>query len=228
MNIYKFPTGRRLNAVREVARRALALLANDIAVHASVAVAHDTEVLAMESRAEGTSRSRYGTEASGLDRRADSTTVGIEAHLEAQERVYGASSQRGRDAAFVRRKLLPQGAGAITRLPYVSQYERINALIQRARDPEIAPVIERIPELSAMLAELATVNAEYGTAIGAYDRDRPDSQELLAAQARGQELLCEVAALIVARYVLLPELRAERDALLEPILRQNEEIRLAR
>jgi hypothetical protein len=228
MSIYKFGTGRRLHAVREVARRALAFLANDIATHAQRAVEHDTRVLAMEARAEDTHRSRYGAEAPVIDRRVDSMTMGTEAHLEAQERVYGASSQRGIDAAFLRRKLFPQGAGAITRLPYVLQHERINTLIERAREPEITAVVERIPELSAMLTELDTVNREYGTALGAYDRDRPTSEELLAAQVRGQELLAEVVAMVVARYALLPEQRAEREALLEPILRQHEEIRLAR
>jgi hypothetical protein len=228
MTIYKFPTGRRLNAVREVARRALALLANDIAAHAQTAVAHDTRVRAMEAKAEDISRNRYGAGAPVLDKRADGVIIGIETHLEAQERVYGASSQRGIDAAFLRKKLFPQGAGAIARLPYVSEYERIGAVIERAREPEIAAVVERIPELQAMLDELETVNREYGNALGAYDRDRPASEELLMAQARGQELLAEVAAMIVARYALLPDRRAEREALLEPILRQNEEIRLAR
>jgi hypothetical protein len=228
MTIYKFPTGRRLNAVREVARRALALLANDIAAHAQTAVDHDTRVRAMEAKAEDISRSRYGADAPVLDRRADGAVIGIETHLEAQERVYGESSPRGIDAAFLRKKLFPQGAGAIARLPYVPEHERISAVIERAREPEIAAVVERIPELSDMLEELETVNREYGNALGAYDRDRPASEELLAAQARGQELLAEVAAMIVARYALLPDRRAEREALLEPILRQNEEIRLAR
>jgi hypothetical protein len=228
MNLYKFGTGRRLNAVREVARRALALLANDIAVHASAAAQHDTQVVAMEARAEAGNRNRYGPEAPALDRRVDSAVIGIEAHLEGQERVYGTDSDRGGDAAFVRRELFPQGASTITRLPYVPQHERINGLILRAREPEIAVVVARIPELPAMLAELASLNTAYGNALGEYDRGRPASEELLAAQARGQELLSEVAAMIVARYALLPEQRAEREALLEPILRQNEEIRLAR
>jgi hypothetical protein len=228
MNIYKFPTGRRLNAVREVARRALALLANDIAVHASAAVEHDTRVAAMEVRAEAGNRNRYGPEAPALDRRVDSAAIGIEAHIEAQERVYGPNSERGADAAFLRRELFPQGASTITRLPYVSQHERINALIQRSREPEIVVVVARIPELPAMLTELETLNTAYGNALGSYDRGRPASEELLAAQTRGQELLSEITAMIVARYALLPDLRAEREALLEPILRQNEEIRVTR
>lgn len=228
INIYKFPTGRRLHALREVVRRALALLANDVAAHAQTAVTHDTALAAMEAQAEAASRNRYGREAVPLDRRVDSTVIGIEAHLQAQERVYGASSQRGVDASFLRRELFPQGANAIIQLPYVSQHERIQALIARTREPAIAEVVVRIPELEAMLLELEASNLQYGTELGAYDRARPTPEDLLAGQARGQELMAEVVALIVARYALLPDQRVEREALLEPVARQNEEIRIAR
>ena len=228
MNTYKFPTGRRLYSLREVARIAMALAANDIAEHAATGVEHDTRVAGMEARAENLGRSRYGRHATALDRRVDDCVVGIEAHLVARERVYGADSERGGDAALVRQKLLPQGAGAITKLAFVPEHERVKALIELARSADLDPVVKRIPELDAMLTELETVNTEYGTMLGAYDRDRPAAYELLAAQARGHDIMAEVTAMIVARYARLPERRAEREALLEPILRQQEDIRLAR
>lgn len=228
MNTYKFPTGRRLYALREIARIAMALVANDIAEHAATGVEHDTRVAAMEARAEALGRSRYGRHAIALDRRVDDGVVGIEAHLVARERVYGAHSKRGADAALVRSKLLPQGAGAITKLAFIPEHERVKALIARAREEDIAEVVARIPELPEMLAELETLNTEYGTMLSAYDRDRPASDDLLAAQARGQEIMAEVTAMIVARYARQPDRRAEREALLEPILRQQEDIRLAR
>lgn len=228
MTIYKFPTGRRLWALREIARLALALAASEIAEHAATGVAHDTQVAAMEARAEALSRSRYGRDAIAIDKRVDDVLVGTEAHLVAQERVYGARSERGADAALVREKLLPQGAGAITKLAFVPEHERIKALIARAREADLAAVVARIPELPEMIAELEALNIEYGTMLGAYDRDRPAPDELLAAQARGQEILAEVTAMIVARYARQPDRRDEREALLEPILRQQEDIRLAR
>lgn len=227
-NVYNFPTGRRLYALREVARLAMALVANDIAEHAATGVEHDTGLAAMEARAEALRRGRYGRDATTVDKRVDDVLVGIDSHLIARERVYGAGSQRGADAALVREKLLPQGAGAITKLAFVPEHERINVLLARARQADLAPVVARIPELPEMLAELETVNTEYGAVLSAYDRDRPAPDDLLAAQARGQEILAEVTAMIVARYARLPERRAEREALLEPILRQQEDIRLAR
>jgi hypothetical protein len=227
-NTYKFPTGRRLYALREIARRALALAASDIAEHAAAGVAHDTRVAAMEAQAEATGRSRYGRRAGVVDRRVDDVVVGIEGHLVARERVFGAHSQRGADAALVRSKLLPQGAGAITKLAFIPEHERINALLERARKEDISAIVQRITELPEMLAELETQNTEYGATLGAYDSERPASDELVAAQARGQEIMAEVTAMIVARYARQPERREEREALLEPILRQQEDIRLAR
>lgn len=228
VNVYNFPTGRRLYALREVARLAMALVANDIAEHAATGVEHDARVAAMEARTEALSRGRYGRDATTVDKRVDDVLVGTEAHLIARERVYGTRSVRGGDAALVRLKLLPQGAGAITKLAFVPEHERIKALIARAREVDLAPVVARIPELPEMLAELETVNTEYGAVLSSYDRDRPAPDDLLAAQARGQEILAEVTAMIVARYARLPERRAEREALLEPIMRQQEDIRLAR
>jgi hypothetical protein len=228
INTYKFSTGRRLHALREVSRRSQALQADDVAAHAQTAVTHDTALAAKEAQAEAANGNRYGREAVPLDRRVDSTTMGIEAHLQAQERVYGASSARGADAIFLGRELFPQGANAITQLPYVSQHGRIEALLARTREPALAEVVARVPELQNMLNELETANVLYGTELGAYDRARPAPEELLAGQVRGQELMAEVVALIVGRYALLPDQRAEREALLEPILRQNEELRLAR
>jgi hypothetical protein len=228
INTYKFPTGRRLHALREVARRSQVVEATDVAAHAQTAVAHDTALAAKEAQAEAASRNRYGRDAVPLDRRVDSTALGIESHLQAQERVYGAGSERGADANFLSRELFPLGANAIIQLPYVSQHERIEALLARTQEPAIAEAVARIPELADMLSQLEAVNLEYGTELGAYDRSRPTLEELFAGQVQGQELLAEVVALIVGRYALLPDRRAEREALLEPILRQNEDLRLAR
>lgn len=228
VNIYRFPTGRRLHAAREVARRALAMVVDDIAAHAQTAVAHDTKVAAMEASAEAGNRNLYGPDATGLDNRVDRATVGIDSYLEAQERVYGRDSQRGSDAAFLRHELFPRGAGAITRLPYVREHERINALIERSREANVAEAVARIPELPAMLTELEAINGQYGASLSDYDRERPTSEELAAAQARGQELLAEIVAMILARYALQPDKGDEREALLEPILRQQEAIRAAR
>lgn len=230
MKLYNFPTGRRLHAVLEVARRAMALVATPVVEHANRAIAHDSQVRDMEATVEAADRNRHGAEAKVLDQQVDRAVTGVESHLDGQVRVYGKDSERGRNAARVRRELLPDGAGAITKLPFVKQYHRISALLVKANQPNtaLAAAVQSIPELPAMLAQLAVLNEQYGASLQDYDRGRPTRAQIAEAQAIGRDLLAEVAAVIVAHYAGQPDRLAERDSLLEPILRQNEEISLAR
>lgn len=228
IKIYKLPTGRRQYALREVEQRARALGANDIAGLAAQALVHDQEVARMELATEGVSRGRYGPEAVTLDGQVDRALIGIEVYLEAQIRVYGEDSQRGMDAALIDRTLFPNGAAAITARSYVLEHEAILALLHLAREGALAEAVARIPELPAMLAQLEELDRQYGASLLAYERDRPSFEEIKVAQAHGQEMLARVVAVILARHALAPDRTDERDHLLEPILRQNEAMRLAR
>lgn len=230
MKLYNFPTGRRLHALLEVARRAMALVATPVVEHANRAIAHDSQVRNMEATFEAADRNRHGAEAKVFDQQVDRGVTGVEAHLDAQIRVYGKDSDRGRSAARVRRELLPGGAGAITRLSFVKQHQRVAALLVKADQPgtPLQAAVQSIPELPAMLAQLAVLNEQYGASLQDYDRGRPTHAEITEAQAIGRDLLAEVAAVIVAHYAGQPDRLAERNSLLEPILRQNEEISLAR
>jgi hypothetical protein len=123
--------------------------------------------------------------------------------------------------------LFPNGAGAITSRAYVLEHEHILALLSRARDDDLAAAVARIPELPAMLARLEELDRQYGESLQPYDRG-PKRDVIKAAQAHGQELLARIVAAILARHAFQPDRTDERDHLLEPILRQNEAIRVAR
>ena len=229
IKLYKLPTGRRLYALREVELRARAVGASDIADLAALALVHDHEVMRMEASAEeAVSRGRYGRTAVALDGQVDRALTGIESYLEVQLRVFGEDSRRGIDAALLARELFPGGAAAITARPYVLEHEAIQALLLRARAGALAEAVARMPELAAMLAHLEEIDRQYGESLQAYDRDRPTYEEIKRAQAHGHELLARVVAAILARHAFQPDRTDERDHLLEPILRQNEDIRLAR
>jgi hypothetical protein len=228
IKIYKLSTARRLHALREIERRARAVGANELAELAAQALAHDQEVTRMEILAEGSSRNRFGPAAMTLDAQVDRALTGIESFLDAQIRVYGEDSARGVDAAFVCKELFPSGAAAITARPFVLEHEAILSLLERSREGALAEAVARIPELPAMLAQLAELDRQYGAALQAYDRDRPAYETIKVAQAHGHELMARVVAVILARHALAPDRTDERDHLLEPILRQNEDVRLAR
>jgi hypothetical protein len=229
-NLYRFPTGRRLHAQREVARRATELGNAPILAHATRAISHEEIVMAMEAAIAAATSTQYGASARDLDRLVDRAITGVDLHLEAQARVYGEQHPIGRDAILVREELMPDGAGAITILPYATEHERVAALLAIAAAPgtEVAAAVQRIPTLPEMLTQLRVVNDEYGASLQGYDRGRPTREELAEAQAVGQDLLAESVFVIMAHYAGQPALRAERDSLLEPVLRQNEAIRQAR
>ena len=229
-NLYRFPTGRRLHALREIARRAMELVVAPVVTHATRAIAHDERVMAMEAAMAAASTSQHRPDAGVLDRKVDRAVTGVELHLDAQVRMYGEEHPIGRDATLVRDELLPDGAGAITFLPYATQHERVDALLAMAENPDgaVGQAVARIPGLSQMFGQLRTHNDEYGASLQGYDRGRPSREELAAAQAEGQDNLAEVVFVIMAHYAGQPELHAQRDSLLEPVLRQNEAIRLAR
>jgi hypothetical protein len=229
-NLYRFPTGRRLHALREIARRAMELVVAPVVTHAIRAIAHDERVMAMEAAMAAANTSQHGPDAPVLDRKVDRAVTGLELQLDGHVRVYGEEHPIARDAALVRDELLPDGASAITFLPYATQHERVDALLTMAEDPDgaVGQAVARVPGLPQMFAQLRTHNDAYGVSLRSYDRGRPTREELAEAQAEGQDNLAEVVFVIMAHYAGQPELHAQRDSLLEPVVRQNEAIRLAR
>lgn len=229
-SLYRFPTGRRLHAQREVARRASVLAIAPLQAHTTRAIAHEENVMAMEAALAAASNGMYGAAARIFDRNVDKALTGLEGHLDGQVRVFGEDEPIGKDALLVRHELLPDGAGAICKLPYATQHERVAALLAIAETPgtEVAAAVQRIPALPDMLARLRVLNDDYGASLQAYDRGRPTRAELTEAQAQGQDMLAETVFIIMAHFAGQPELNAQRDSLLEPVLRQNEAIRLAR
>jgi hypothetical protein len=230
MSIYQFTTNRRVHSLREIARRAMVLGATRVLALAQRALTHDDAVQMMEAALEAANTNQYGNESVLLDKQIDRAITGLELHLEAQERVFGEAHQTGKDALLVRRELLPDGAGAITFLPFAAQHERVGVLLTTAEQPgtEVAAAVQRIPALPVMLAQVRTLNDAYGASLQSYDRGRPTREQITQGQAEGQDMFSEVVAAILADYADQPERRAERDSLLEPVLRQNEAIRIAR
>lgn len=230
MATYLFTTSQRMHALREIARRAMALGAARVLALAQRALTHDDGVQMMEAALEAANTNQYGNESVLLDNQVDRAITGLELYLEAQERMFGEAHQTGKDALLVRRELLPDGAGAITFLPFMTQHERVGVLLATAEQPgtEVAAAVQRIPALPLMLAQVRTLNDAYGASLQSYDRGRPTREQISQGQADGQDMFAEVVASILAEYADQPERRAERDSLLEPVLRQNEAIRIAR
>ncbi len=228
--LYRHPTGRRLHALRQTARLAATHNLAALSKHTTRAIAHDTNVAAMEADYESNpSGTLYGPHAVALDSDVDRAVTGLDGYLDAQVRLFGEDSARGASAARLRTELLPAGPGAITRLPFVSQHERINVLIARAAEDDLAAESEALPEFRELLDRLDQLNRDYGASLTLDAQGNRSREALAEAQAVGQEYLSEVVALILAHFATTKDADpAVRDALLAPIIAQNDLIRRSR
>lgn len=90
--------------------------------------------------------------------------------------------QRRSDAERLGQALFPGGAAALTRLPYVEQWEAVQGLLDRvASDPSLSTAASRLG-LAQELALLGTLNALYGEKIGV-TRSREPSDEATVLSA---------------------------------------------
>lgn len=225
--IYGFPIGRRVYVQREVEKRARARAIATVADKAAQGLAHDMALMGKRIRVRASSDALYGPDAVSVDNQLDHCVTGFDAFLDSQERMY-LGERRGEVASRLRRELLPGGPGAVIRLPYVQQHAYIDAMLARLDEPGLAEHMAEMPELLPMVARLRTLNQRYGEVLNAYDTP-PSTDDLRAADARGQELLAETLVLIQAHFIVNAPLDHEgRAYLLEPILRQNEAIRTTR
>lgn len=227
--IYQFPPGRRAFAMADVAQRASARHMDAVVAHASLGVAHDRKLMELELRFKAGYDGAYGLDARVVDQLIDRALTGLDGYLDSQERIYGESSARGAAANAIRQALFPDGPGAITRLPFGEQHERTGVLLARAAGEDLAEHVSALPDLPPMLAEVDTLNQDYGRVLKDYAQDVPTREELREANERGQAYLAETVILILAHFVThAPEDHDGLEHVIEPILRQNAMVRDAR
>jgi hypothetical protein len=132
--------------------------------------------------------------------------------------------ERAAAAARLRNALLPRGVKDVTQLSYVEQHAQINALLARAREPDMRADLAIVPELDVMLARMHELNTRYGELLG-QNMGTLTRQDVRARHDECQEILCTLACLIIGHFGTLPERHDVRDQLLDLILRQNEALR---
>jgi hypothetical protein len=238
INLYPFPTGRRLYALEAVQRRARERGIKVVAEHAHRGIAHDRTTMAMEAA----SRSDRDIKpcspemtvesvepSKEIDTQLHRAILGLDSYLDLQVRVFSADSARGHAATVLRQVLLPMGAGAMLQLPITEELVEVDELIDRldfipeaadamAALPDVGPIVDRIKEL-----------------VGHYRMRRDGKgrvvspEQLCEARIRGQQLLSETVALILSHFAVnAPHDHEGRSYLLEPILQQNQVLGEAR
>lgn len=229
IDIYLFPPGRGIHALERVQAGAIALGLDWIAAHAASGLAQFHALMDLQVRFRIGRVNLYGPDTIDLDNQVDRSLTTVDTHIEGQGRLFAEDHPRAIAAGILRPALFPEGVAAITRQSFVQQRVSVDQLVATYFAPALAPARADLPELDPMIARVAELNQQYGASIDAYDRDRPSSEKLRAVQERAQCLLAETIVLIVAAALrAAPEQREGVEALLEPILRQNEALRQSR
>ena len=229
--LYRFPPGRAAFALQVTAERARSLPqpAEQIASLASRGAELARETLHLEGafRSQTAGRGLFPPGTDRLDRRVDEGMLSVDGYIVGQATMFTGTA-RGVAASRLRDALYPEGVAQIINLPYTAEHERVTTILQRAQSPEFAADVAALPDLADLLAELQTRNDAFGAALKK-GVERPTGSDVRAAQDRCQEALTATLYLIFAEYALDGEDRLdERDHLLEPILAQQEAIRLQR
>ncbi|WP_428262188.1 hypothetical protein [Haliangium sp.] len=226
-NFYLLTPGRRVFACEQVATEASSRGMTDLAGRATAAAGADRELLDIQAAHRDTGAALHGSLARLNDIAVDRGTTSLDSHLAAQINLFGDRHARGLAAEQLRKALFPKGVAAITGQPYVQEHVEISNLLARAEAPALTEARAALPELTPMLAHLAELNQEYGEALNA--DDSLSNEELRQRNRDGQRRLAELIVLIYAYFLNnAPDDGSGLAALLEPIYRQNEAVRLSR
>ena len=223
--IYVFTAGRRVLCMRQVKVEAMAVGFSALAAHADTCVAHDRDTLVIEARWNG--RAQGSTFVPGLrelDITLDGTLTSLRDTIDRQVRASKAGDPLAASGASLLQILFPLGAGAVTNAKYPDEAAEVDRILVEIKQPKWAPVVAEFG-LTRMIGHISELATEYRKLLEAPAADGLKYATVKEARAAGQNLMLQALAMIVGKYPSENEDdRAGREALMGPILRQNDAI----
>lgn len=239
IDLYAFPTGRRLFAHAQVHKRAAAAKLPDVVKHVNAAIAHDRACLALERRWAGIAAENRGKGAAPttpdspqaaykLDAIVDRTLTAIRDH--ALNQTIGAAPDdpiHGVVAAFLKELFPTNNLQDVTALPFVEELAAVEHILTQLGSDALAPVVEELA-LQRQHKHLAALTEQYRDALQAPTPETLAFGQVRAARADGQERLLETVAIVLGKFHgKSPADIAARADLLGPILEQDAAIGVA-
>lgn len=228
IKLYGFTTGRRIVTLRKTRKVAVGLRAWPIVMHIDEALAHDSKTSELDlmwlTRRKG--RPGAGNLRTVNDLVAAALTGIREGALSLTRGARDDDPVAARANELLAR-LFPAGVAAVTRLPCAEELAMIEVLLERLQG-ELAPLVDKLG-LGVHVKRLIDLLPEYRMAI----ENRPTAinfGEVRRARKKGQTYLVELVALILGTFYKSgnPDHIAARTALLDPVMEQQEAIRLHR
>ena len=227
LNFYIFTTGRRLFAMKQVRQAADSAGLADLVAHCDAAIDHDGGARDLDARWLGQNvDAQFSPEARQIDILVDTTLGALRDGVDAAARTSAPGDALGTAAVKLNDLLFPKGSVAsITTLPMVEELAQVQRILKAVTSPEWSATVQDLG-LSRHVARLAALEPQYRAALEA----APGKVAFAAvkdARARGQVLMLQAVAMILGRYPSdAPADLAGRTALLGPILKQNDAIRM--
>lgn len=222
INLYQFPTGRRLFAHKQIRFRAEQDGFDKLVKHCDNAISHDIQTQSLEKRWAGETNSSNGNpDAQRLDILVDRTLGAMRDHAIAQAAGAPQNDPIHTTVDHFIHKVFPAGVHAITSLPYIEELEAVDAIVHSLQN-ELGPLVVEL-NLGRHTARLTALAIDYRKALEAPPPSLLDWGRIRAARAEGQGLLLETIAIIIGKnHSRSAKGTADRLHLLESILRQNE------
>lgn len=226
LKLGNLPTGRRIYAQTKVLERADQRTMRDLVEHVRKAIAHDRETLQVELSRLGMTQARFDPDAMRLDALLDRSITGLDAFLESFIRIYGLDHELGAAAAELRSEIFPTGVRAITSLPYIQEEQAVAAVLARLQSERAQELLAKLPGADMLIARITERHQEYRAALYK-DQDGPSQEDVQEMQYRGQQYVYGTVVLILGHNVRTGDDHTT-EHLLEPILRQVQDVREAR
>ena len=225
LTFYAFSTGRRLFALQEVKKLAVAETFTTLASHCDIAIEHDLATRVTEARWAGRKTgAQYSPLAKQLDISIDTAISALHDGLESEAKNSAPDDPLGQQAETLRQTLYPNGIAGVTALNYIDELAEVERILRTVKSAEWAPVITTLG-LSRRVARIETLEPQYRSAV-ADPANTLAFVEVKAARTRGQSLMLQAVAIILGKYPSDSDADlAARGKLLAPILRQNDAIR---
>ncbi|MRG97913.1 hypothetical protein [Polyangium spumosum] len=223
--IYVFTPGRRVLSMRQVRAEAVTAGFLGLVTHADVCVAQDREALVIEARWNG--RAQGSPVIPGLrelDITLDGTMTSFRDTIDRQVRVSKADDPLAASGASLLQILFPLGAAAVTNAKYPDQAAEVDRILDEVKQPKWAPVVAEFG-LTRMITHITELATEYRKLLETPAADGLKYETVKEERAKGQNLMLQALAMILGKYPSESDAdRAGREALMGPILRQNDAI----
>jgi len=232
IDVYTFPTGRRLFAIGQLVKRAKAAGHADLVKHCNAALVEDRKCLDLERRWGGyvaESRGKVAAvpapgsppAATKADALVDRTLTAIRDHAESQRAGAAPDDPIHATVAGFLKAIFPTIVQDVTMLPFVEELAAVDHIVGLLQGESLAPVVQELG-LQRLVKRLVGLTEQYRAALQAPAPETIAFGQVRAARAEGQERLLQTIAIILGKHFRnTPDDVAARAELLGPILEQN-------